>query len=162
MLPDWRSWGSVWLGEEVESVDVGRELNPLTAIARILLAQIGVGLLVAATGYGLAGGVAAYSALLGSLACVLPNAFLGARIVLGGADGNARSLVRASYAGAAGKLLLTAAFFAVVFVLVRPLGPGWFFAGFLLSQAVIWASPLLTRGPQTLTGDEVPDPSTMG
>ena len=51
---------------------------------------------------------------------------------------------------------------AVVFVLVRPLGAGWFFAGFLLSQAVIWVSPLLTRGPQTLTGDEVPDPSTMG
>jgi len=158
----WAKQVKVSLGEEVESVDVGRELHPLTAIVRILLAQMGLGLVLAGGGFGISGGVAAYSAFLGSLVCVLPNAFLGARIVLAGGGGDARTLLRASYAGAAGKLLLTAAFFALVFVLVRPLAPGWFFGGFLLSQAVIWFSPLLTRGPQTLTGDEVSGPSAMG
>ena len=57
-------------------MDVGRELYPLTAIVRILLAQLGIGLIVAGAGFGVAGGVAAWSALLGSLVCVLPNAFL--------------------------------------------------------------------------------------
>jgi ATP synthase protein I len=143
-------------------VDVGRELHPLTAIVRILLAQLGLGLILAGAGFGISGGVAAYSALLGSLVCVLPNAFLGARIVLAGGGGDARTLLRASYAGAAGKLLLTAAFFAVVFVLVRPLAPGWFFGGFLLSQTAIWASPILVRGPESLAGNDIPDPSVTG
>ena len=103
-------------------MDVGRELYPLTAIVRILLAQMGLGLIVVGAGFGVSGGVAAWSALLGSLVCVLPNAFLGARIVLAGGGGDARKLLRASYVGAAGKLLLTAAGFAVVFALVRNAG----------------------------------------
>ena len=143
-------------------MDVRRELYPLTAIVRILLAQMGVGLIVAGAGFGVSGGIAAWSALLGSLVCVLPNGFLGVRIVLAGGGGDARKLLRASYAAAAGKLLLTAAFFAVVFALVRTLEPGWFFGGFILSQAVIWASPILVRGVETSIGEDIPRPSMTG
>ena len=157
-----RRIGKVFLGEEVENVDVGRELYPLTAIVRILLAQLGLGLVVVGAGFGVSGGVAAWSALLGSLVCVLPNAFLGARIVLAGGGGDARKLLRASYVGAAGKLLLTAAGFAVVFALVRTLEPGWFFGGFMLSQAVIWASPVLVRGVDKLVEEDTSRTSVTG
>jgi ATP synthase protein I len=159
---EWRCRGNVLVGEEVEDVDGGRELYPLTAIVRILLAQMGIGLVVAGAGFGISGGVAAWSALLGSLVCVLPNTFLGVRIVLAGGGGDARKLLRASYVGAAGKLLLTAALFAVVFALVRTLDPGWFFGGFMLSQLVIWASPILLRGTETSTGKEIPRSSMTG
>lgn len=142
-------------GEELESVKVGRDLFPLAAIGRVLLAQLGVGLALVAIGAAVSGLVAAYSALLGCLVCVVPNAFLGVRIVLGGNQGDAKALLRASYIGAAGKLLMTAAFFAVVFVLVRPLGPGWFFGGFMASQAVIWIAPVLTRGGDMVVGDGI-------
>lgn len=127
------------------NVGVMPETNPLTAILRVLLTQISVGLALSGAGFAFSGAVAAYSAILGNLVCVVPNAFLGLRIVTGGAGGDARALLRASYVGAIGKMVLTAALFMVVFVLVRPLGPGWFFAGFMLTQAVIWAAPVLTR-----------------
>ena len=45
------------------------------------------------------------------------------------------------------------ALFTAVFVLVRPLAAGWLFAGFMVSQAVIWVAPVLTRDEaKTVTG----------
>ena len=136
-----KAWGPGDFG----NVGVMPETNPLTAVFRVLLAQIGAGLALAITGFWISGVVAAYSAMLGNLVCVVPNTFLGLRIIAGGAGGDARALLRASWLGAIGKLVLTAALFTVVFVLVKPLGPVWFFAGFMLTQAVIWAAPVLTR-----------------
>lgn len=112
---------------------------------RILLAQLGVGLAVAAAGQVWAGTVAAYSALLGGLICVVPNSFLALRMFAGSLMGDPRRALTATYVGAAGKWLLTAALFAVVFMLVRPLRPGWLFAGFLASQGIVLISLVSSR-----------------
>lgn len=131
---------------------VSPENNPLSAMFRILLAQFVAGVAVAVTGQLSAGVVAGYSALLGGLICVVPNAFLALRMFAGSLMGDPRRALTATYIGAAGKLLLTAALFAVVFMLVRPLRPGWLFAGFLAAQGIVLLSLLSSRFPgQSMT-----------
>jgi len=134
-------------------VGVSPEINPLSAMFRILLAQFVAGLVVAAAGLLSAGTVAAYSALLGGMICVVPNTFLALRMFAGSLVGDARRALAATYVGAAGKLLLTAALFAVVFWLVRPLRPGWLFAGFLAAQGIVLISLVSPKFPgQSMTG----------
>jgi ATP synthase protein I len=116
----------------------------LTAILRIVAAQFGVGLLTVLAAFLTSGSAAAGSALLGSLICAVPNALLGLRIAAAGATGDAKRMLRATYVAVALKLVTTAALFAAVFVLVRPLAAGWLFAGFIATQATMWAAPLLT------------------
>jgi ATP synthase protein I len=116
----------------------------LIAILRIVAAQFGVGLLTVLAAFLTAGPLAAASALLGSLICAFPNAILGLRIAAAGATGDAKRMLRATYVAVALKLVLTAALFAAVFTLVRPLSAGWLFAGFIATQATMWAAPLLT------------------
>jgi ATP synthase protein I len=133
-------------------VGVSPENNPLSAMFRILLAQLVAGVAVAVTGQLSAGVVAGYSALLGGLICVVPNTFLALRMFAGSLIGDPRRALTATYVGAAGKLLLTAALFAVVFMLVRPLRPGWLFAGFLAAQGIVLLSLLSSRFPgQSMT-----------
>jgi len=133
-------------------VGVSPENNPLSAMFRILLAQFVAGVAVAVTGQLSAGAVAGYSALLGGMICVVPNAFLALRMFAGSLIGDPRRALTATYIGAAGKLLLTAALFAVVFMLVRPLRPGWLFAGFLAAQGIVLLSLLSSRFPgQSMT-----------
>jgi ATP synthase protein I len=118
----------------------------LIAILRIVAAQFGVGLLTVLAAFLTAGPLAAASALLGSLICAFPNAILGLRIAAAGATGDAKRMLRATYVAVALKLVLTAALFGAVFTLVRPLSAGWLFAGFIATQATMWAAPLLTGG----------------
>ena len=128
------------------------ENNPLSAMFRILLAQLGAGVVVAVSGQLSAGVVAGYSALLGGLICVVPNSFLALRMFAGSLLSDPRRALTATYVGAAGKWLLTAALFAVVFMLVRPLRPGWLFAGFLAAQGIVLISLLSSRSPgQSMT-----------
>lgn len=106
-------------------------LNPVTAV---LLAQLGLSAVLAAVLWGVDGIVSAYSALLGGLAAVVPNTFLALRLSAPRRDAGAGALLRAAYAGEAGKLALTAAAFVAVFVLVEPLAAGALFAGFVGAQ----------------------------
>ena len=117
-----------------------------------MAAQFGVGLLVVLAAFLVAGRAAAGSALLGSLVCALPNAVLGLRIAAAGATGDAKTMLRATYVAVALKLLMTAALFAAVFMLVRPLEAGWLFAGFIVTQAVMWAAPALA-GDDPVSGN---------
>ena len=117
-------------------------------IVTVLAGQLVVGLVLAAVFWGLAGGVAGYSALLGSLTCVIPNAFLALRIVLASRDAGARALLRAAYTGELGKLALTVLMFSIVFVTVRPLAAGALFAGFIAAQLVTFAGFLLRDAGQ--------------
>jgi ATP synthase protein I len=134
-------------------VGVSPEINPLSAVSRILLAQLGVGGLLAVAGWSFADATAGYSALLGGLICVVPNAFLALRMVTGTMGGDPRRALNATYIGAVGKLILTAALFAAVFVLVRPLRPGWLFAGFVAAQGIVLISLLRPGSPdQSTTG----------
>ncbi len=117
-------------------------------IVTVLALQLAVGMALAALFWGLAGGVAAYSALLGSLTCVIPNAFLATRIVLARRDPGARALIRAAWTGELGKLALTVLMFSIVFVTVRPLAAGSLFAGFIAAQLVTFAGFLLRDAGQ--------------
>ena len=117
-------------------------------IVTVLALQLAVGVALAALFWGLAGGVAGYSALLGSLTCVIPNAFLATRIVLARQDRGARDLIRAAWVGEMGKLALTVLMFSIVFVTVRPLAAGSLFAGFIAAQLVTFAGFLLRDAGQ--------------
>jgi ATP synthase protein I len=92
-------------------------------IVTVLAGQLVVGAVLAAVFWGLAGGVAGYSA-------------------------GARALLRAAYAGELGKLGLTVLMFSIVFVMVRPLAPGALFAGFIAAQLVTFAGFLMRDAEQ--------------
>jgi len=118
---------------------------------KVLVAQVGVGAVLAAVLWGLYGHVVGYSALLGSLACVIPNAFLALRLVVPRRDPGAGALLRAAYIGELGKLGLTVLIFSMVFILVRPLSAAALFAGFIAAQLMTFAG-LMLRDEQTENG----------
>jgi ATP synthase protein I len=116
---------------------------------KVLVAQIGIGAVLAAALWGLYGHVAGYSALLGSLTCVIPNAFLALRLVVPRRDPGAGALIRAAYIGELGKLALTVLMFSSVFVLVRPLSAAALFAGFIAAQLMTFAGFLMRDRNET-------------
>ena len=116
-------------------------------IARVLMWQFLVGAALAAVLWGIYGNTAGYSAMLGSLICVIPNAFLALRLVVPRRDPGARALIGAAWVGEIGKLALTVLFFTLVFTLVRPLSAAALFAGFIATQLVTF-SGLLMRSEQ--------------
>lgn len=118
---------------------------------KVLVAQIGIGAVLTAVLWEVYGQVAGYSALLGNLVCVVPNAFLALRLALPRPDPGARALIRAAYVGELGKLGLTVLMFSVVFLLVRPLAAGALFAGFIAAQLMTFAGFML-RDKDTQNG----------
>jgi len=116
-------------------------------IPRVLTWQFVVGVVLAAGLWGVIGSVAGYSALLGSLICVIPNAFLALRLMVPRRDPGAPALMQAAWIGEIGKLALTVLFFTLVFTLIRPLSAAALFAGFIASQLVAF-SGFLMRGEQ--------------
>ena len=116
-------------------------------IPRVLMWQFVVGVVLAAGLWGVIGSVAGYSALLGSLICVIPNAFLALRLMVPRRDPGAPALMQAAWIGEIGKLALTVLFFTLVFTLIRPLSAAALFAGFIASQLVAF-SGFLMRGEQ--------------
>lgn len=110
-------------------------------VAKVLLAQLGLTVILTAIFWGTDGRVAGYSALLGGMTCVIPNAFLALRLAAPRRDAGA--LVRAAYAGELGKLVLTVLMFGVVFTQVRPLSAGALFAGFIAAQLVTFSGFLM-------------------
>ena len=79
--------------------------------------------------------VAAYSSMFGSLAAFIP-ALVFALIVARSFGSDSAAFLRAAVIAEVGKLLLTALICIVVFIWVKPLAAGWFFAGM---GAVIFA-----------------------
>ena len=115
-------------------------------ILRIVMWQFFVGVVLAAVLLVVFGRVAGYSALLGSLTCVVPNAFLALRLMLPRRDPGAQALLRAAWIGEAGKLALTVLFFTLVFTQVRPLSAAALFAGFIVTQLVAFSGFLMRHG----------------
>ena len=109
----------------------------------VLVWQFGLGVVLAAAFWILGGYVAGYSALLGSLTAVIPNAFLALRLAVPRRDRGAKSLIRAAYIGELGKLALTVVMFIIIFTLVRPLAAAPLFVGFIATQLVTFVGFLL-------------------
>ena len=84
------------------------------------------------------GTVEAYSALLGGLICVIPNAYLATRLLMKSGSGDSRVFLRAAFTGEAVKLLLTAGLFMLVFSTVKPLNILMLFIGFIAAISVQW------------------------
>ena len=78
----------------------------------------------------LAGPVAAYSSLFGSLAVYLPG-LLFTVLVMRKLGGDSTAFLRTAVLAEFGKLVLTAVLCAVVFIWVKPLAPGFFFIGMI-------------------------------
>ena len=83
-------------------------------------------------------GVAAMSSLLGSLAVYVPGLMFTVLTVrkLGG---DTAAFLRTATLAELGKLLLTGALCAAVFIFVKPLAAGFFFLGMLFTLVVGWA-----------------------
>jgi ATP synthase protein I len=126
--------------------DQGQEKSTAASgslVGRVLLAQLGLSVVLAAVFWGMKGVVAGYSALIGGLICVVPNAFLALRLIVPRRDPGPGALVRAAYIGEIGKLALTVLMFSIVFTLVRPLAAGALFAGFIAAQLVTFSGFLM-------------------
>lgn len=112
----------------------------------ILLVQSALGLAVGLLALASAGGGAMGSALLGTLAVVLPNAFLGLRLALSSADG----LLRAMWLGEVGKIALTVVILGAVLASLEP-APAWLLLGFVAAQLGAFSGLLLPTDNNTGT-----------
>jgi len=119
----------------------------MSVMLRVLVLQAVAGVLLAALFWSTMGTVAGYSALLGSLICVVPSAFLALRLAVPRRDPGPGALLRAAWAGELGKLALTALMFGVVFVAVRPLAAAPLFTGFIASQLMAFSGLLMRDEP---------------
>ncbi|MEL7184826.1 MAG: ATP synthase subunit I [Pseudomonadota bacterium] len=120
-------------------------------IARVLMWQLVTGVGLAAVLWGVFGVVAGYSALLGSLTCVIPNASLGLRLIVTRTEEGANAMLRAAWIGELGKLALTVLLFSLVFALVRPLNAAALFAGFIATQLLTFAGFLMRSDTESDT-----------
>ncbi|KAF1070372.1 MAG: hypothetical protein GAK45_00815 [Pseudomonas citronellolis] len=110
---------------------------------RLLLVQLAVLLLGAATLWFLRGAVAGYSGLFGGVIAWLPNVYFARKAFRYSGARSAQLIVRSFYAGEAGKLILTAVLFALAFAGVKPLEAASLFGIYLLTLLVSWCAPLL-------------------
>ncbi|TBU92129.1 F0F1 ATP synthase subunit I [Phytopseudomonas dryadis] len=111
----------------------------------VLMVQLLVVLVLAAVCWQWRGAVAGYSGLCGGLIAWLPNLYFAHKAFRFSGARAAQAIVRSFYAGEAGKLILTAVLFALVFAGVRPLDALAVFGVFLLTQLVNWFAPLLMK-----------------
>lgn len=118
-------------------------------IARVLIWQFLAGAVLAVVLWGVFGKVAGYSAVLGSLTSVIPNAFLGLRLAVPRRDPGAQALINAAWIGEIGKLALTVLIFSLVFTLVKPLSGAALFAGFIVTQFMTLSGFLMRNDKDT-------------
>lgn len=91
------------------------------------------------------GGLYGYSFLAGALCSLVPSYFMAWRIFGRKGTRPAKEIVRTFYRGEASKLVLTAVLLSLVFLLIKPLSAGAFFAGFGSAILSHWLSPLVLR-----------------
>ena len=116
-----------------------------------LLAQLGVGVAVALVLWVSLGGMFGLSALLGGLTCVVPNAFLAARLLGPAAGASAGTVKRALWVGETGKLLMTAVAFTAIFASGLPISAPAVFGGYIATQLVVMGALLLGSGVGSTT-----------
>ncbi|EPC00731.1 hypothetical protein L861_13145 [Litchfieldella anticariensis FP35 = DSM 16096] len=116
-------------------------------ILRLLLAQFVV--VCAVTGLGAyTGGLAvAVSALLGGGVALLPNAYFAWRAFRYQGAQHTRNIIKSFYRAEAGKFGLTVVLFTLVFVIVPPSNPAFFFGAYVATLFVHWLGPWLLQRP---------------
>ena len=129
----------------------GREMRQTASstsptMVRLLLLQFGLGMAVAVVFVMTSGYIPGYSAALGGLASVVPNAFLALRLALPRDDAQSRPLMRAAFTGELGKIALMIIIFVVILTQVRPLAYGALFTGFVAAQIAIVFGVFLPTG----------------
>ncbi len=85
----------------------------------------------------LAGPVAAYSSLFGSLAVYLPGVVF-TLLVMRKLGADSAAFLRTAVIAEFGKLILIGVLCALVFIYVKPLAPGFFFLGMIGVMAAGW------------------------
>jgi len=108
----------------------------LPNLARSLRIQSLTGILLALLML-LAGPVAAYSSLFGSLAVYLPG-YVFTVLVMRRMGGDSAVFLRTAALAEFSKLVLTGILCAVVFILVKPLAAGFFFLGMISVLIASW------------------------
>ena len=124
----------------------------MNTASKIIGLQLGVTVCLATVAWVWLGVSDARSVLLGGMICLLPNVFLATRLFVAGRSGDARRVLRATWLGEIGKLLLTAVMFAWVFVNVQPLNAGLLFGAFIAAQSVVLVGLLLGNRQPSVTG----------
>jgi len=89
--------------------------------------------------------VLAYSVCLGGMIAVVPNAYFASLAFRYQGAKAALHISRSFYRGEAGKFLLTALFFASVFILVRPLDSVALFVAYVTMLAFNWLAFIVWR-----------------
>lgn len=122
---------------------------PRPPVHKVVAAQCAIAILMSLLGW-LFGQTIALSLLLGCLAHVIPHTYFAIRAFRYTGARQTRNVVRASYQGMAGKLVLTACIFAVTFKLWLDVSVWALFAGFIGMQIVTgWLNTILINRPRT-------------
>lgn len=101
----------------------------ITVVQLVVLVPLCIALLAC-------GRVYAYSVASGGLIAIVPQAYFAALAFRWRGARSARAMVRSSYAGVAGKFVLSIAGFALVFATLRPIAGPAVFAGYLAMLAI--------------------------
>ena len=95
-----------------------------------------------AVGLTFLGKLVALSALLGGFICIIPNFYLACKLA-GKRTADANQLQNTMYTAEVGKILITAALFAGVFVTQDWVHPVALLAGFVIAQLTHWLTPVV-------------------
>ena len=118
-----------------QKTDENEEKHSNFGIIRILIYQLVATVVLASIIWLFAGKVAGYSSVLGGLICLVPNIFLGTRLML--SNRNVSGILRATYLGELGKVILTTLMFGLVFFKVKPLNALYLFLSFMVVQFAV-------------------------
>lgn len=111
-------------------------------IARWFLIQ-SVILVIVSLAFLLRSQVAGYSALLGGLIFLLPHGYFALKAFRYSGARSARKIMSSFYQGEAGKLILCAILFTMVFKWIQPLDIAALFLTFAIMLVTNWLTPLL-------------------
>lgn len=112
----------------------------------LLLIQLAVALLAALAGWLWQGPEAGYSTLLGGMIALVPNLYFTYKAFRYFGARSVNAIVQSFWSGEMGKLILTAALFALVFAGVERLHVAALFAGYGLVLGTSACSLLLVKG----------------
>ena len=122
--------------------DLVKNRQGIWGARRLMLIQFGVSILISCIAVWVYSTTAAYSAILGGLVCVVPNAYFARSLFFHSGARAAKQIVSGFYRGEALKLMLSAALFTLVFKCFN-IHPLIFFIAYIAAQMVFWFAPLI-------------------